>query len=543
MKNLLLIYAFVLTSAILVSCSEDNSNDCEYIAVLVSGDDNWSILDVNTGEFVYRNEFKEKPSPIVNDIFYVKKEKDPFREFFNINNISNSLNNKKYIDCTFFQSGYALGLNKIGAPFCIINTKGEEKYLGKDIVWMSEFSNGTSVCTNKNGKLGIVDTNGDWVVKAGYDVIYPFSNDGFAIVGKKVESKPDSYSIIDREGKKYYTFNSDKYTPICGMKNGVLPVRKDNKVIYIDKDGNRILEAGNYMSDARLFYGIINDVSIYVSEDKKMGIMTSSGEKLIRDKYDLLFPLKNGVIMSCLDNKSGLIDKNDNQILKADYQNLIMLKDNRYIVQEENGSYALIDKQGQEVCKETFSDISYDSNAFGFNTDIYTANNIMVQLINHIKAAPKDLFADKYDEDSFIKEFLTDGFESENDEESEDNGFSEDELSSVQESLNEIANETLDAPNQESNPTVKLSPRQLVESLLSDMRSRNLTENDIKGYDSKTLRILRNAIFAIHGYKFKSSDLTTFYNQFNWYSARSNDVSAELNSHENYNVNFIKSHE
>ena len=542
MKNLLLIYAFVLTSAILVSCSEDNSNDCEYIAVLVSGDDNWSILDVNTGEFLYRNEFKKMPSTIVNDIFTVEKDKDHFYEFFNINNISNSLNNKKYVLSSPFQSGYAVGLSKFGAPWCIINSKGEEKYLGKDIVGMTSFYNGTSVCANKKGKLGIVDTNGDWIVKADYDVIFTFSDDGFAIVGKKIESKPDSYSIIDREGKKYYTFNSDKYIPICGMKNGSVPVRKGNKVVYIDKDGNRILEAGNYMNNARLFYGINNDVSIYVSDDNKIGIMSSSGEKLIRDKYDLLIPLKNGTFIAYIDKKCGLIDKNDNQILKMDYQDLFALNDNRYIAQEANG-FTLIDKQGQEICKETFSKISYDEFALCYNTNIYKAEELMEYMIKFINTMPKDVFADKYDEDSFIKEFLSIGFESEDNEESESDEISEDELSSVQESLNEIANETLDAPNQESNPTVKLSPRQLVESLLSDMRSRNLTENDIKGYDSKTLRILRNAIFAIHGYKFKSSDLTTFYNQFNWYSARSNDVSAELNSHENYNVNFIKSHE
>ena len=75
--------------------------------------------------------------------------------------------------------------------------------------------------------------------------------------------------------------------------------------------------------------------------------------------------------------------------------------------------------------------------------------------------------------------------------------------------------------------------------VLSDVR---LTEDDIWGIDSGTLRYLRNAIFAKHNYRFKSDDLMEFYCQYDWYSPDKTNVIAELNSVETYNIEFFKNH-
>jgi hypothetical protein len=37
---------------LLTACSETNKSGGDYLAVKVSGDNNWSILDVNTGDFI-----------------------------------------------------------------------------------------------------------------------------------------------------------------------------------------------------------------------------------------------------------------------------------------------------------------------------------------------------------------------------------------------------------------------------------------------------------------------------------------------------------
>lgn len=75
------------------------------------------------------------------------------------------------------------------------------------------------------------------------------------------------------------------------------------------------------------------------------------------------------------------------------------------------------------------------------------------------------------------------------------------------------------------------------------LSQRRVTESDLRGKSKAELRILRNAIYARHGYKFKSADLMSYFKRFSWYHPQSSDVSAQLSSLEQSNVQFIKSYE
>lgn len=75
------------------------------------------------------------------------------------------------------------------------------------------------------------------------------------------------------------------------------------------------------------------------------------------------------------------------------------------------------------------------------------------------------------------------------------------------------------------------------------LSERLVTEDDLAGMNADELRILRNAIFAVHGYMFKSSELQEYFSKFSWYEPLSNDVSGMLNTIEHKNVEFIKAHE
>lgn len=70
---------------------------------------------------------------------------------------------------------------------------------------------------------------------------------------------------------------------------------------------------------------------------------------------------------------------------------------------------------------------------------------------------------------------------------------------------------------------------------------RYVTESDLYGCTSWDLRIMRNAIYAMHGRKFKSRDLREYFSQFTWYHPRYNEV--RLSKIEQYNVNFIAAYE
>ena len=71
-----------------------------------------------------------------------------------------------------------------------------------------------------------------------------------------------------------------------------------------------------------------------------------------------------------------------------------------------------------------------------------------------------------------------------------------------------------------------------------------LTYNDIRYYSSYEMRILRNSIYARHGRRFKSNDLSRYFFQFSWYQPYRNEVpEKELNKYEKANIQFLKKHE
>ena len=361
-KNVVFLTILSIVVSFLTACSS-NDISSDYLAVKISGDNNWSILNVNSGEFVYRDEFKNCPSVIVDDLFFVEKDKGNGYECYNIDNISNPINNETYVYANNFQSGVAPVLKK-GDPITIINTKGEEvKVLDKSIVNVLPFTNGFSNVCTKDGKVGIINTKGDWVIKADYERIIPFSKDGYAVTMKKQNDTIYNYTIVDKNGEKFYSFSSEKYEPIGSVVNGTMPVRKDDKVIYIDKKGERVLDAGKFVRGTENSYGMYDDITVYASEDGKMGLMNYKGEKLIRDKYDLIIPQKDGKFQVLRDGKIGLIDKDDNIILPIEYLKIQKLKDDRYVVREGSNKYSLIDEKGGEICKETLASISLYNDA------------------------------------------------------------------------------------------------------------------------------------------------------------------------------------
>ena len=71
--------------------------------------------------------------------------------------------------------------------------------------------------------------------------------------------------------------------------------------------------------------------------------------------------------------------------------------------------------------------------------------------------------------------------------------------------------------------------------------SRKLTYDDIRGLSSRELRIMRNEIYARHGYIFQDAMLRDHFMQKPWYTPQTKNVA--LSSIEQYNVLFIKSYE
>jgi len=70
-----------------------------------------------------------------------------------------------------------------------------------------------------------------------------------------------------------------------------------------------------------------------------------------------------------------------------------------------------------------------------------------------------------------------------------------------------------------------------------------LTEEDLSSLSQQELKLMRNEIFARHGYIFNSKDLQEYFSKQSWYRPQYTDVSDKLNAIERQNISFIKKYE
>ena len=97
------------------------------------------------------------------------------------------------------------------------------------------------------------------------------------------------------------------------------------------------------------------------------------------------------------------------------------------------------------------------------------------------------------------------------------------------------------ATTDEGMENVEISKEQ--KNISSTLSNRLLTENDLRGLSKQELRILRNEIFARHGYIFQTQEMKTYFQNQSWYSPRYNNVNSMLTDIEQKNIAFIKRHE
>ena len=68
----------------------------------------------------------------------------------------------------------------------------------------------------------------------------------------------------------------------------------------------------------------------------------------------------------------------------------------------------------------------------------------------------------------------------------------------------------------------------------------NLTEKDLKNLRKLDLQILRNTIFARHGYTFKKKNYRQFFNPVEWYVPVTNNIDGQLTDIEKKNIKLLE---
>lgn len=69
-----------------------------------------------------------------------------------------------------------------------------------------------------------------------------------------------------------------------------------------------------------------------------------------------------------------------------------------------------------------------------------------------------------------------------------------------------------------------------------DLANKKLIKENLNKYTKEQIRVIRNSIYAMHGYFFNSSDLYDTFNNYIWYLPKTSFTESELSTIEKYNI-------
>lgn len=361
-------FLFLSLLAILtISCSnEDTDIEYDYLPVKLVGSEMWSILNVQTGEVLYKDEFKNMPSAIYHDLFLVENDKGTF-DYYNINNVKTPVNKASFYMAADFVGSDVTPATLPGKQITLINTKCEVvATLDKSIERCGKFVEGLAMFMDETGKCGFLDKTGKIVIKAKYDNGLSFS-DGVSVCWLVDEDEDlTTYYVIDKTGKELFKFTSNEYVIAGAFNEGRIPVFKDKEIIYLDKTGKKLQSLCN-LEDTINYSSNLFNYNIFALRDGRsvfcegdvFGLKDKESNIILRAKYDLLINsgYGDGRYIAQKGDKFGIIDFNDNVVLDFKYDEIFLLRRNVFLV--GNGkTRTLINDKGEDVTNVNISQFS-----------------------------------------------------------------------------------------------------------------------------------------------------------------------------------------
>lgn len=643
-------FAIVCLALIMSGCSSDKTVKISLLPVQLEKNGSWSMINAE-GEVVYENEFKEKPTLVINNVFSVKEgegitvynagdKPEPIKGLEGLK--SAGMMNEGLIPATAPNSRIALYDDSGNKEFEL------EPYKGCEIVKADFcYSDGLLRVEDEKGNIGYVDKKGKMVIEPKYYTGGQFI-DGYAVVTEKSESNSGETvykkSVINKKGETVVNLKSDYELIVNATINGYVVAKDVNdNILFVDMDG----EITKCPSKVEQITAMYKDLYIYTS-DGSYGAMDYKGESIVRAKYDnLMWDDTNEIFIAKMGDECQILDKKGEKTAETDYKNAMVI--NGFgIIGELKRTYALIDKEGKQLGKEEFYAISDRYYAdVQVESDYFSPEAIAEKIVAEINdkgygkaqigGKPADCVAEPgYMKRTAVKDLTVNGFRynigvdiisNSYFAEWQNGGYQWNPSSTIQGIMVDvnvdgewtskntdnlakvigkkgykiIGSRTVDENEYKSllqkgntyiyltsykghvllafadgnDPTTKAEVTRLAGELGSSVQAsgnaeadgaaadtptettaadgaanpfawlstRIATAADISGTSKADLRVMRNAIYARYGMKFKSADLQQYFAQYSWYTPKYDDVSSMLNAIEKKNVAFLKSHE
>lgn len=326
----------------------------EYLAVQMSSGDSWSIIDKDGKEVVKEEYAPEAQISSIHQGAYWVKEDGKFM-LFSVIQPKKPLLDESFANVTEFNAGRAVVSNP-NQPIRIINTSGAlVATLPKSIKRCYKFnSDGYAVFMDSGNKYGLIDSQGNIVIKAVYAEMET-PEDGAVLAKEKTEDK--EFLILDMHGKKLGSIDLEKYSVGSNQyyhEDKIFVRNSDDGIdglIVLDKTGKKLFDIrkGEWGTPYQNGYAAI------CVEYERWEVFDDKGESVIRAKYNQIWNISGGQFAAKKGEKWGIVDANDETIIEFNYDDVIGRLGDHYILKDGN-FYTVTGKDGKEVT--SFSNLS-----------------------------------------------------------------------------------------------------------------------------------------------------------------------------------------
>ena len=221
----------------------------------------------------------------------------------------------------------------------------------------------------KDNKWGVINSTGNTVIDPSYEemIIVPDSKTDIFLCTYDVNYETGEYKTKALNSKNEEIFtdyqkveaiqNSDESNNLWYDKKA-LKVQKDGKYGLIDFSGKEILPLE--YEEISAVKGIEN--AFLIKKDGKYGIANDEGKIILNTTYTEITNLgkddKAGYIVKDDSGKYGIVDYSNKKILENKYEKIEKIYGNDLYVVEEGGKEKVVNKDGQDVLTDNFTQIS-----------------------------------------------------------------------------------------------------------------------------------------------------------------------------------------
>lgn len=229
-----------------------------------------------------------------------------------------------------------------------MNTLAVKKYTAEEITFFREYEEmgykGYSaeglMKVKRNGKYGLVDTNGTEIVPCEFE--YDFSihiESGFVYYSSLCATT----AVYDLNGN--VIIPAGKYKFFWGASDGLaLVTNKDSEYGYVDVTGKEVISC-QYDNAGKFSEGL---AAVRKSWKDKWGYIDKTGKMVISAKYDKAEQFKNGFAMVKKNEKWGFVNQEGTEVVSCQYDTVSDFEDGVAKVQL-NGKTGYVNTSGTEI--------------------------------------------------------------------------------------------------------------------------------------------------------------------------------------------------